>query len=85
MDRLTPVPASVVDASGSSRGLDNDRRGLYSPSVGTRPGAAELRRILEEAPSMTAAAQQLGISRPTLYRWMRDAGITDFRRRVRVP
>jgi excisionase family DNA binding protein len=33
---------------------------------------------------LTAAAAQLGISRPTLYRWIREAGITDFRRRVRV-
>jgi excisionase family DNA binding protein len=52
--------------------------------MGTRPDPIVLRRVLEEAPSLTAAAAQLGISRPTLYRWIREAGITDFRRRVRV-
>jgi hypothetical protein len=52
--------------------------------MGTRPEPTDLRRVIEEEPSLTAAAIRLGISRPTLYRWLREAGITDFRRRVRV-
>ena len=45
-----------------------------------QPESDTLRRILEEAPSLTAAAKQLGVSRPTLYRWMRVADLDVVRR-----
>ena len=50
-----------------------------------RPETEILRRVLEEAPSLAAVAVQLGVSRPTIYRWMREAGIASFHRRVRIP
>lgn len=53
--------------------------------MGTRPHPITLRRVLETTPTLTAAAAQLQVSRPTLYRWMREDGVTDFHRRIRVP
>jgi len=50
-----------------------------------RPDPIRLRRVLEETATLVDAAEQLGVSRPTLYRWMRQSGVTDFHRRVRVP
>lgn len=50
-----------------------------------RPKPIVLLRVLETTPTIVAAAQELGVSRPTLYGWMRDAGITDFHRRVLLP
>jgi len=50
-----------------------------------RPDPIRLRRVLEETGTLVEAAVELGVSRPTLYRWMRAAGVTDFHRRVRVP
>jgi len=46
----------------------------------SHPDPEVLRTIIEEAPSLTAAAAQLGISRPTLYRWMAEANIKPVRR-----
>lgn len=54
--------------------------------MGTRrPDPILLRRVLETTPSIVAAARQLGVSRPTVYRWMDEAGIRDFHRRVELP
>ena len=50
-----------------------------------RPAPLVLLRVLEGTPTLTAAAEELGVSRPTLYKWIREAGVADFQRRVRVP
>ena len=50
-----------------------------------QPEPEVLRGVLERTDSLTEAAQQLGVSRPTLYRWISLAGVTDFHRRVRLP
>lgn len=35
------------------------------------PAAEEIRRAINENGTVTAAAAALGVSRPTLYKWMR--------------
>jgi transposase-like protein len=46
------------------------------------PHPDTIRRVLGDSPSVTAAAERLGVSRNTLYRWMRQNGITVGRRIV---
>jgi len=46
------------------------------------PHPDTIRRVLGDSPSVTAAAERLGVSRNTLYRWMRQHGITVGRRVV---
>lgn len=45
-----------------------------------RPTAAEIRRTIAEEGSVTGAARRLGVSRPTLYKWMRALAIAVERR-----
>ena len=49
-----------------------------------RPTAAEIRRAINEAGTVTAAAQRFGVSRPTLYKWMHDYGIPGRIQRARA-
>ena len=46
------------------------------------PHPDTIRRVLEDSPSVKVAAERLGVSRNTLYRWMRQHAITVVGRRV---
>ena len=45
-----------------------------------RPSEGEIRAAIAEAGSITAAAEQLGVTRQTLHRWLRDLAIKVERR-----
>jgi transposase-like protein len=46
----------------------------------TTPDPETIRQVLWDSPSVTVAAERLGVSRNTLYRWMRQHNIIVGRR-----
>jgi transposase-like protein len=49
-----------------------------------QPTPAEVRRVLNEWGTVTAAARHFGVSRPTFYKWMHQYGILGRVERAKV-